>query len=139
MTEIAANIKINNLNIESDISNIAIVENLVYIVSEKYKISDELYGNILIALTEAVTNAILHGNKSDKTKTVNIEYSVQTNNLFFIITDQGKGFDYNLLPDPTSPENIEKIDGRGIFLIKNLADNVMFNDSGNQIKLFFNI
>jgi len=127
------------IKFNSDISNIALAENLVDLISERNEISDELYGNILISLTEAVSNAITHGNKHDLNKNVEINYEIDNNLLKINVKDEGIGFDYNNLPDPTSPENIEKFNGRGIFLIKNLADIVFFNQVGNEITLFFNI
>ena len=57
--------------------------------------------------------------------------------LKFIVTDEGSGFDPDSLPDPTAPENIEKVTGRGIFLMKHLADEVSFSESGNQVELIF--
>lgn len=126
------------LIIQSDPQNIAIVEKLVDELCVEYKITEENYGNILISLTEAVNNAIVHGNKLDGDKTVNLKYIVEDHILKILIEDQGPGFDYDNLPDPTAPENIEKPHGRGVFLMRNLADNCEFLDDGRIVSLEFN-
>ena len=110
------------LTFSSTTANIAIVENLVDELCETHSIKEDFYGNILIALTEAVNNAIVHGNKLDEDKQVRVAVSHSGEVLKFTIQDEGPGFDYDNLPDPTAPENIEKPNGRGVFLMKNLAD-----------------
>ena len=113
------------------------VESFIDNAREHFSISDEHYGNIVIAITEAVNNAIVHGNKLDKLKMASISIKFENRALSFTITDEGPGFDYNGLPDPTAPENLEKETGRGIFLMKHLSDEVHFDDSGNQVELVF--
>jgi serine/threonine-protein kinase RsbW len=125
--------------IESKLENICFVEKMIDEVSEEIKISSDLYGKILIATIEAVNNSIVHGNKLDPKKKVNIDIYTENSNLHINVTDQGPGFDYNKVPDPTTPENIENISGRGVFLMKKLADNLIFNDSGTQVELIFKI
>ena len=93
----------------------------------------------MIALTEAVTNAIQHGNKYDPEKNINLQFIPNQKELVFTIKDQGTGFDFNNLPDPTEPNNIEKPHGRGIYLMKHLADKVEFSDSGRSVELNFAI
>lgn len=95
------------------------------------------YGNIIIAMTEAVNNAINHGNKNDPSKKVKVCYTQSTNNISFTVEDEGEGFDYTNIPDPTDPANIEKLNGRGIFLMKNLVDEIHFHDKGKKIELIF--
>lgn len=75
----------------------------------------------------------------DSSKNVTVEYSFNDKNVQFIITDQGDGFNYYSVPDPTLPENIEKEDGRGIFLMNTLADEVIYNDKGTEVSLKFYI
>lgn len=96
-----------------------------------------LYGNILIALSEGVTNAIVHGNKHDLKKTVYLSMQVLPTEVIFAIADEGKGFDFEAVPDPTLPENLEKPNGRGIFLMRNLADTISFEGKGSKVKLTF--
>ena len=126
-----------NIDIPSLPENIRIVESFIDNAKEKYHLNDDIYGNIMVAVTESVTNAISHGNKQDKNKNVSLSLVFDEYSLKFRICDEGPGFNYKDLPDPTSPENIEKINGRGIFLIKNLCDEVSFNETGTQVELTF--
>ncbi|MDA0883006.1 MAG: ATP-binding protein [Bacteroidetes bacterium] len=125
------------LTFSSTTANIAIVENLVDELCETHSIKEDFYGNILIALTEAVNNAIVHGNKLDEDKQVRVAVSHSGEVLKFTIQDEGPGFDYDNLPDPTAPENIEKPNGRGVFLMKNLADRCEFLEDGTIVSLEF--
>jgi len=125
--------------IDSKLENICRVEKLIDEISDEIKISSDIYGKILIATIEAVNNSIVHGNMLDPAKTVDIEIFFENSNLHISITDQGEGFDYTTVPDPTTPENIENVSGRGVFLMKKLADNLIFNDSGTQVELIFKI
>ncbi len=127
------------IDIPSLPENIRIVESFIDNAQEKYNFSEDLYGNVMVAITESVNNAILHGNQSDPKKNVNITMQMEDNKMTFIVTDTGTGFDYDNLPDPTAPENLEKIGGRGIFLMKNLADDVSFEDNGAKVTIVFNV
>ena len=129
----------NNISIEipSLMENIRIVESFVDNTKEKYELTDDLYGNIMVAVIESVNNAIVHGNQSDKEKNVQLSAQFDADSICFKITDEGKGFDFSTLPDPTSPENLEKTGGRGIFLMKHLSDEVAFENDGRQVTLTF--
>ncbi|MGD9327895.1 MAG: ATP-binding protein [Cyclobacteriaceae bacterium] len=119
--------------------NIRIVESFIDNAKEKFKLDDDIYGNIMVAVTESVNNAIRHGNKNDKKKNVHLSLSLNDNLIRFIIKDEGIGFDYHNLPDPTAPENIDKPSGRGIFLMKHLSDEVTFKNEGSEVELCFYI
>lgn len=125
------------LKIESEINNLRIVENTIDTITSDSGIGKESYGKILIATLEAVNNAIVHGNKSVKTKFVNIEILVEKNILKVTVEDEGPGFKPGEVPDPTKPENIELLSGRGVFLMTNLADSIEFNKKGNCVKMTF--
>ena len=125
------------ISIQSQLENIALVEKMIDGLCEVYNISEEHYGNILISLTEAVNNAIVHGNRLDPDKKVMLSYEADNNTLKFTIEDEGPGFDYENLPDPTAPENIEKPHGRGVFLMRNLADKCDFLEDGRVVELEF--
>ncbi|MFK7899483.1 MAG: ATP-binding protein [Cyclobacteriaceae bacterium] len=127
------------IEIPSIPENVRIVESFIDTIKDKYHIDDNIYGNIMVSVTEAVNNAILHGNSSNKDKNVELTLALDEKKVSFTISDQGLGFDFNNLPDPTAPENIEKTGGRGIFLIRNLSDNVNFTDDGKTLKLSFNV
>ena len=126
-----------SISIPSLTENIRIIESFIDNAKENLKLNDDIYGNIMIAVTESVNNAIIHGNKKDKNKNVDIVLKVEDNTVSFSITDEGSGFDYNTLPDPTAPENIDKPGGRGIFLMKALSDELEFQEDGKRIKLTF--
>jgi serine/threonine-protein kinase RsbW len=130
---------VSNLSFKSDIRNINLVEKLIDDISSTYSISSDIYGKILLAVVEGVNNAIVHGNKLNKEKVVTVDYIIENERLEFIICDQGKGFDYSQVPDPTKPENIEKSHGRGIFLMNHLADEIEFYENGCKVKLVFNL
>ncbi len=128
-----------DIEISSDAENLRIVEKIIDDMSLELDLSDEVYGNVLVATMEATNNAIVHGNKSDPEKQVKVEILKDENSLVIKIADQGSGFDYSTVPDPTSPENIEKINGRGIFLMKRLSDDIVFYDEGRIVELKFKV
>uniref|UniRef100_UPI0003454DF7 ATP-binding protein n=1 Tax=Nafulsella turpanensis TaxID=1265690 RepID=UPI0003454DF7 len=125
------------IEIPSLLDNIRMIESFIDNAKEEYQLDDGIYGNIMIAVTESVNNAIRHGNKLDPEKNVKLCLILNESQITFIIEDEGPGFDYNDLPDPTAPENIEKPGGRGIFLMKHLADEVSFKDKGRSVELSF--
>jgi serine/threonine-protein kinase RsbW len=123
--------------LKSEIQNINLIENLIDEISSKYKLNSDIYGKVVLAVVEGVNNAIVHGNKMVVDKDVMVDYTVNDNSIEFYITDSGTGFDFNNIPDPTKPENIEKTHGRGIFLMNHLADEMEFIDPGNKVKMVF--
>jgi serine/threonine-protein kinase RsbW len=125
------------LKIPSLPDNIRVVESFIDQAKEKYNLSDDIYGNIMVAVTESVNNAIIHGNQNNKNKNISLELEITNSTIAFIVKDEGNGFDYQNLPDPTAPENIDKPGGRGIFLIKHLADEVDFLQEGREIHMTF--
>jgi len=129
----------NNIHIEvpSLSENIRMIESFIDNAREKFQLDDDIYGNIMIAITEAVNNAIKHGNQSDSSKNVSLSLSLDDSLIKFIVEDEGRGFDFENLPDPTAPENIEKPGGRGIFLMKHLSDEVKFKEGGRIVELSF--
>lgn len=128
-----------NIQIPSLSDNIRIIESFIDNAKEKFHLNDDIYGNIMISVTESVNNAIKHGNQSQNSKNVSISLYLDDSQITFRIEDEGNGFDYNNLPDPTAPENIEKPGGRGIFLMKHLADEVVFKNNGSIVDLIFYI
>jgi len=127
-----------SIDIESRIDNINKIEKFIDEFSEVNEINSEIYGKILIATVEAVNNSIVHGNKEDVNKKVFITLKIEGNKIIISVEDEGEGFDYSSVPDPTKPENVENIHGRGIYLMKHLADDVSFNDDGSVVTMEFN-
>ena len=103
-------------------------------------IEDEI-DDISIAVTEAVNNAIKHGNKEDSTKSIKIVFEVETDRIKIRIKDEGKGFQLEEVKDPRKNENLLKDDGRGILIMKALMDEVkvLSGNEGNVIQLVKNI
>lgn len=130
--------KHQTLKINSNVQSLRLVERLVADICEVYDVNEDVYGNMLIAVSEAVNNAIIHGNKNDPEKFVKIGFEADDKQMTFSITDEGQGFDYSNLPDPTDPENLDKISGRGVYLMKNLSDSIRFEDEGRKVFLGFN-
>lgn len=111
------------------------VEKLIDDVCQEVSITEEKYGNILIAVTEAVTNGILHG--SSEEDNVQVLAVNDAGTLSFTVKDCGPGFDFDNLPDPTAPENIEMENGRGVYLMRSLADQIEFANNGSEVTLKF--
>jgi serine/threonine-protein kinase RsbW len=89
--------------------------------------------NLRVALSEAIANAIMYGNKLDIKKTVNVTAEAAGEKISVRVVDEGSGYDPTAVPDPTTPERIALSDGRGLFLIRNLVDEVTFSERGNAI------
>lgn len=128
-----------SIRVPSMTENIRMIESFIDNAKERFHLDDDIYGNIMIAVTEAVNNAIKHGNNSNKKKNVHLSLALQDSLIKFTIKDEGEGFNYEHLPDPTAPENLEKPGGRGIFLMKHLSDEVQFKDNGRIVELSFYI
>ncbi|MRX47563.1 ATP-binding protein [Pedobacter sp. HX-22-1] len=127
-----------SLQLPSNENSIAVVENFVDDLVATLNIGDDVYANLMTCLNEAVTNAIFHGNKQNPNKLVYLNLEIINNKrLVFTVADQGEGFNFNNLPDPTAPENLENLSGRGVFIMKQLADQCIFNTKGNEVELHF--
>lgn len=125
------------LTISSQLANVGKLEQFVQQIVSQHQLDAEMYGNILISLTEAVTNAIVHGNNRDETKSVEISCRRNENKIAIKVSDEGIGFNPNELSDPTKEENIAKIGGRGVFLMKELCDSISFSNNGSTVQLLF--
>jgi len=90
---------------------------------------------IQMALEEAVVNAIEHGNKRDLNKKVHLFFEVTPQKVVMFIADEGAGFDHRNVADPTTEELIDKPRGRGVMLMRELMDEVVFNDLGNEVTM----
>ena len=123
----------------SELANLSLVESAIDQLLSDGLISDNLYGNVIVAATEATLNAIQHGNKSNPDKTTTVEIFIDNGELYITVMDEGNGFDYNHIPDPTDPANLDKVNGRGIFIIHSLADNVAFDSNGSILKMTFKL
>lgn len=127
------------LKLASSTGSVSQVESFVERLVNRYNLGPEKQCDILISLTEAVTNAIVHGNCEAEEKMVKVNMKKEKNCVAVRVSDEGPGFDYHNLPDPTSPENLCKCGGRGVFLMRQLADTIKFTNNGSTVEMRFNL
>ena len=127
------------LKLPSNLRSINVLDSFVQDVVHQYKLNQEVHGNMLISLTEAVTNAITHGNHYDENKVVQINLQKKSDTIAIRVSDQGCGFDPANVPDPTCEENICKCGGRGVFLMQRLCDQIQYKDNGRTVEMHFKI
>jgi len=127
------------LQLPSKPESITLLEELIEKIADKHNVSEDTFANMMTCLNEIAINAIIHGNKLDETKKVIINAEVDAKRVVWTVTDEGPGFDYDHLPDPTAVENLENLTGRGVFIVKQLADQCVFNSNGNEVELHFKI
>ena len=121
--------------IQSTLDEIESVEKLAEKAAQKMNFDEDEKDSLAIAVTEAVNNAIIHGNKEDESKKVIIEFTFDEDVLTVTIEDEGKGFNPDSLRDPLAPENLLKENGRGIFILSSLMDDVDYDFEAVGTKL----
>ena len=121
--------------IRSEFAQLKLVETFLLQIFKEYDLDQKNFNKIFLCISEAVVNAIEHGNKNDKDKMVLIGIDYNENLMDICIKDQGKGFNIENIQDPTAIENIKKVSGRGIHIIKSLSDGVLFNNKGNLVQI----
>ena len=127
------------ISITSEIGSIVKVENFIDYFIDLYQIEQSVFGKISLCVIEAVNNAILYGNKLDASKCVSLSVYEADRKLYVTVEDEGEGFDYSIIPDPTVPMNVDKIAGRGLFLMKTLSDELIFENNGSKVILVFKL
>lgn len=129
-----------SLIIPTSLEAIYTVESAVDELRSELEFRDDAYANIMVAVTEAVNNAVYHGNREDASKNIYVEFTAKSAYLLTVrVRDEGFGFDPAALPDPTAPENLEKLSGRGVFLMTQLADAIRFDDDGRVVEMDFHV
>lgn len=128
-----------SIRISSDIHNIMVVEKFIEAFSERFKIPERLNARISLSVIEAVNNAILAGNKMQADKSVDLEAELEENALKVTVRDEGEGFDYTQIPDPTLPDNLGKSTGRGLYLMKSLSDHLVFSNGGASVTMVYQL
>ena len=113
------------------------VETYLKSVIQHFSIEESRYPDMLISLTEAVNNAIIHGNKEDEQKVVQIDCELQNQGLSFRVSDQGSGFNPEAVPDPRQEDRIECCGGRGVLIMSTLADELSFQNNGSTVEMYF--
>ncbi len=126
-----------SLTISSERTSIENAVNLAEKIAAEMKLIDDESDNLAISVSEAVANAIIHGNKLDKNKKVKISIFVKNNRITVKVKDQGSGFEPKKLDNPIHPDNISKEFGRGVFILRNLMDTVEFNFTKSGTEVIF--
>lgn len=128
----------DTLVLNSDLQSISTIEKLIDNQSAIGAFNEDVYGKLLLSVVEAMNNAIVHGNNFDPNKKVTVHYVIEDNQVEYTISNEGEEFDPDSLPDPTAPENLEKESGRGIFVMRMMADEVEYSNGGRTVTLRFN-
>lgn len=126
---------------KSNPNRLAKIEKDILTMLDEFNLSKSLRIKIELAIAEAIANSVIHGNNADPKKSISVTINQNSKKLFLKIKDQGKGFDVNRIPDPTDPENILKGNGRGIYIMNSVADDLEFNfsEDGTELILGFDL
>ena len=131
--------KESRMTIGSDPLNIHRVENFLLKINRSVKVDDERFGILLVVVTEAVNNAIIHGNNRNSLKHVLIVCSWNRKQLKVKVKDEGAGFDPSMLPSPIHEDNLMRESGRGVFLMRELMEKVTYNKKGNEVTMMMKL
>ena len=121
------------LKIKSYKNELPIVESFLFQYFEKLNIAQNSFNKVLLCVSEAIINAIQHGNKNDISKKVTVKILFVIDSFYIEIRDEGIGFNYNCINDPTKTEYIKSESGRGLHIIRSLSDNLEFKENGTCI------
>lgn len=129
------------LTLASSVKNVALIDPFLQSSGLAAMLNTQQYHDVLVGVTEAVNNAIIHGNALDEQKSVSIQLTVAAKAVVIEIEDEGTGFDPNAVPNPTDAENLYNEGGRGVFLMKHLANEVSFakTETGMRITLTYRL
>jgi serine/threonine-protein kinase RsbW len=125
--------------LRSDKSSLGLVEPILENLRQILSIKDENFYNVMIAVTEAVNNAINHGNKLNPLKKVDFIVRADNQFIYILVKDEGVGFNPDNVADCLEPENLLKSSGRGIFIIRELMDDVkiLSNETGTTLEMYY--
>lgn len=127
------------LSISSEVGNIKKVENFIEILVEQFRLQEEIRGKIALSIVEATSNAILFGNKQNPLKMVHLTGIKNTKEVIVTVEDEGEGFDFSRIPDPTTPERLMQTNGRGLYLMKKLSNKLLFAKNGAKVIMSFSL
>lgn len=128
-----------SLTIASELTNLREVEHFIEKTIKEFELPEHIRGKITLSIREAVNNSILYGNKRDSQKLVKLTVVRNRKKVIFTIEDEGEGFDFKSIPDPTTPENLEKATGRGLYLMTHLTDELLFAKNGAMVIMIFSL
>jgi serine/threonine-protein kinase RsbW len=128
---------IYELTLESDIREVKRVEKLVQTMSKEHRFDKHFIYDLMVVITEATNNAILHGNALDTTKHAYLRCEIADADLIIDVWDEGNGFNPDTLPNPLAEENLMKPSGRGVFLMKQYATELkyVFSERGTTLSM----
>ncbi len=121
--------------IRSDIAQLKLVETFLLEIFQEYNLDQKNFNKVFLCISEAVVNAIEHGNGNDSNKMVFVGIDVNEDLMDIYVKDEGKGFNIENIQDPTAIPNIKKESGRGIHIIKSLSNGILFNNKGNFVQI----
>lgn len=124
---------IETILLESRQEELHKIEQFAERIADEYNIGNNYFANILVSLSEAFNNALIHGNKNNTDKHIKLDFYMSNKEMIFVMCDEGDGFDIELLKDES------KIKGNGIMMIKHASDGIKFSDGGRCIEMRFNI
>ncbi len=127
--------KIFRITMGSDPKNVHRVEEFLLKMNSALNIDDEKFGSLLVVVTEAVNNAIIHGNKRNPSRKVVVTCEPRGKMLIIKVKDEGKGFNPHAIPNPIHEDNLLRESGRGVFLMHQLMEKVSFNANGNEVTM----
>lgn len=130
---------LQTLSLKSAYEEVEKVEQLLTKLQDELGFNDEFYARLMLTVSEAATNSIVHGNKLDASKTVELAAYTDGQNLVVETNDQGEGFEPDKIPDPRVEDNLFKPGGRGVFLMKEYADKVKYSEGGSKLTLVFEL
>ena len=125
------------LVIKSDVAELKKVEDFIINIFNENNLELKYFNKIYLCVSEAVLNSIKHGNKNDLKKNVSIKIGFDTEQFKIQVEDEGDGFDLKTIKDPTKKGNLKNEEGRGIFIITKLSEQIEYNKKGNLVQ--FNI
>lgn len=127
------------LVLKSEYEEVEKVEHLLNELQDEIGFDDEFYAKLMLTVSEAATNGIVHGNQLDASKKVVLTAKYDGKKLTFTSKDEGPGFEPEEVPDPLAEENLLKPSGRGVFLMKEYADEVEYHENGTKLVLGFKL
>lgn len=125
------------LSINSTLLNLSKVEGFIENLIDEFLLPKSLQGKVTLCIVEAVSNSLLYGNKLNAEKIITIHAEQYPDKISVIVEDEGEGFDYHNIPDPTTPENLMKVAGRGLYLMSSLSDELLFHLNGRKVIMSF--
>ncbi len=126
-----------NLVLPSEMESLQTLDSFMHQLIAATQLDPDASASVMVSTFEAVTNAIRHGNRFNPVKKVRITFCVEPSRIHITVADEGQGFRPDDVKDPTDPANLEREGGRGVFLIRQLADEVRFHDDGRCVEMAF--